>query len=198
MSTTTTDTTPRVWIGSLAAYNAGDLLGDWFEAIDCPTDATEWVTQMIARGQIPAGDDWYLTALIQRHEEIWVFDHDNFLGLLKGECSPSEAQRLAQLLDDVQDDQRAAFGAWVGEGNEPDTFEDHFHGVHESFRDYLNDFVPDVPDERPPSWDHEACARHDAAEFFRRYFDWAAYVREMEHEYTVIRLGTDQYAVFSA
>lgn len=30
---TTTDTTPRVWIGCLACYNSGRLVGDWHDAI---------------------------------------------------------------------------------------------------------------------------------------------------------------------
>lgn len=30
---TTTDTTPRVWIGCLACYNTGRLVGDWHDAI---------------------------------------------------------------------------------------------------------------------------------------------------------------------
>ena len=35
MTTTppTTDTTPRVWIGCLACYNEGRLVGDWYDAI---------------------------------------------------------------------------------------------------------------------------------------------------------------------
>ena len=36
--TTEIENTPRVWIGSLAAYNAGFLTGDWFD-IDPNLDA---------------------------------------------------------------------------------------------------------------------------------------------------------------
>ncbi|WP_144882177.1 antirestriction protein ArdA [Microbacterium paraoxydans] len=28
------DTTPRIWVGCLAHYNAGRRVGEWFDAID--------------------------------------------------------------------------------------------------------------------------------------------------------------------
>ena len=34
ITTPTTDTTPRAWIGCLACYNEGRLVGDWYDAIN--------------------------------------------------------------------------------------------------------------------------------------------------------------------
>lgn len=31
---TAEDTTPRIWVGCLAHYNAGRLVGEWFDAVD--------------------------------------------------------------------------------------------------------------------------------------------------------------------
>lgn len=33
MATTAISTTPRAWIGCLACYNEGRLVGDWFDAV---------------------------------------------------------------------------------------------------------------------------------------------------------------------
>lgn len=49
MTTTSTDTTPRVWVGCLACYNAGRLVGDWHDA----SDADE-VTYSCSRPPLPA------------------------------------------------------------------------------------------------------------------------------------------------
>ncbi len=32
----------RVWVGCLACYNAGTLVGSWFAADECPTDEAEF------------------------------------------------------------------------------------------------------------------------------------------------------------
>ena len=44
-----TDTTPRVWIGCLACYNAGSLVGDWFDAATADEVTTYDVHEAIAR-----------------------------------------------------------------------------------------------------------------------------------------------------
>lgn len=196
-----TDTTPRVWIGSLAAYNEGDLLGDWFDAIDAPLTPEEWVDAMIERRHlmtaVTATPD-HRAALARQHEEIWVFDHENFLGLLKGECSPSTAQELAQQLEDQPDDRREAFAAWVGDGNDASTFDDHFEGIYETFRDYLYETVPSSEQfEQPSRWDTGARALHETLQFFERYFDWDAYERDAHGDYSTYRVS-DGVAVFSS
>ena len=79
-TTTTTDYTPRAWVGCLACYNAGNLVGEWLDA-----DSLE--------------DPDTLEAICTRpdHEELWCMDLDNIPG---GECSPAEAARLARALTD--------------------------------------------------------------------------------------------------
>lgn len=99
---TTTDT-PRVWIGCLACYNAGTLAGEWFDAIDCPTEMTgegeeSWQGRINER-VVHVHPDHYRDG----HEELWVMDHDGFRGALKGECSPATAQELAEALESLDD-----------------------------------------------------------------------------------------------
>jgi hypothetical protein len=77
MTTATETETPKVWIGCLACYNGGTLRGEWVEGIE-------------ASDFVPCKDF--------SHEEFWVMDHENYLGALKGECSPHEAQKIAEEL----------------------------------------------------------------------------------------------------
>lgn len=67
---TTTDTTPRVWIGCLACYNAGRLVGDWHDASDA-----EEVSTADVHGRASS------------HEELWCFDIENIP--VRREMSPS-------------------------------------------------------------------------------------------------------------
>lgn len=83
--TGTRQDTPSVWIGCLACYNDGRLNGKWVDGEDA-LDLT------------PEGLHGFPT----NHEELWVMDHENYGGLLKGECSPSEAQELAETVARVQ------------------------------------------------------------------------------------------------
>lgn len=80
MNTMTTDS-PRAWVGCLACYNDGRLVGDWLDA-----DGLE--------------DSDTLEAICPRpdHEELWVMDHENLIG---GEMSPAEAARQARALEDL-------------------------------------------------------------------------------------------------
>ncbi|GAA2238528.1 hypothetical protein GCM10010401_08480 [Rarobacter faecitabidus] len=65
MTTTTpaTETTPSAWIGCLACYNAGRLVGDWFDAI-----SADEVTTYDIHGAHSRADS---------HDELWVMDHEN-------------------------------------------------------------------------------------------------------------------------
>jgi antirestriction protein len=78
--TTTTDS-PRAWVGCLACYNDGRLIGEWLDADGLEDEAT-------------------LDAICQRpdHEELWVMDHENLIG---GEMSPLEAAVQARALEDL-------------------------------------------------------------------------------------------------
>ena len=70
----TTETTPRVWIGDLAAYNAGHLHGEWVDA----TDAEELHE---------AGRRIIASSPADFPEELFIADHEGF-GDLIGEYTP--------------------------------------------------------------------------------------------------------------
>lgn len=127
----TTTEEPRAWVGCLACYNDGRLVGEW-------VDGSE------------AGD--CVPCRRFGHEEWWVFDHEGYAGTLTGECSPVEAQRVAETLEALPDYvDRGAFAAWVSEcGGDLDGVD----GFEESYRgawDDLGAFALELFEDTSPS-----------------------------------------------
>ena len=88
----------RVWVGCLACYNDGRLVGEWVDAVD-------------AADHVPcerAG-----------HEEWWCFDTEGLPGL--GECSPSEAAQYAGAVTGCVEGTDAPYAAVFA-------YLDNFHG----------------------------------------------------------------------
>ena len=73
---TATDETPRVWIGCLAHYNEGYLIGDWFDAVGADE---------VSLADVHRGSGRPYAAC----EELWCFDLE--LIPVDGEMSPHEA-----------------------------------------------------------------------------------------------------------
>jgi len=126
--------TPQVWVGCLACYNAGDLVGQWVDA----TEAGEFVP--CTRSEFGA-----------QHEEFWVMDYQGFGGFLKGECSPVEAQAIAEKMAEIPDyvpvEAVAAFLDNTGEHIDElrmDNFEDAYCGVWDSEVDYAQNLAEEL------------------------------------------------------
>lgn len=133
---TTTTGAPQVWVGCLACYNAGNLVGQWIDA-----DEAGDLTPEELHGRPTS------------HEELWVFDFQDFHGFLDGECSPMEAQRIAERMTEAEEDgiDLDALGAYLShvggtfdEDYDFDDFRDHFHGEFESVEDYARSFADDI------------------------------------------------------
>lgn len=110
----------RVWVACLACYNAGRLIGDWFDAADAPGDMAEWREAMTANAETDTTTDlrWLRDHDIDAHEELWCLDTEGFAALgITGEMSPVTAREIAEAVEDLDDDDAAAFGAWYGESS---------------------------------------------------------------------------------
>lgn len=173
----------RVWIGCLACYNEGRLIGHWFDA-DEASEVT--VGQVHKAGgyrpfdtglRTPDAARWSPEGVepddLSNHEELWCFDHDEFGGLLDGECSPSEATRIAELVSDLDDIEREALAAYrQHEGDSLDSdaierFRDAFAGGHDSERDFAEELADDLG------------ALNPDAGWPARYIDWDAAARDL-------------------
>lgn len=154
---------PSVWIGCLACYTSGRLVGEWCEAEDL--------------GDITPDD---LHGTPTHHEELWCFDHEGF-PTGTSEISPRTASLWGELYSEVGQEQWGALKAWVEDGacvidsdGLPDrsSFEERYRGCWSSFRDYLNEEIELLQQD----WPDEAV----------RYFDDEAYERDAMYDYTVL------------
>ncbi|QXE37142.1 antirestriction protein ArdA [Streptomyces sp. GMY02] len=134
MITLTRIDTPRAWIGCLACYNAGRLTGEWYDA-----DTADLVTPADLHG----GET--------EHEELWVMDHEGFLGAISGECSPDYAAEVADALAGLRDDEAEAFAVWLSELGADidrlhwvDQFRDEYRGFHQSEAHYAQEWAEET------------------------------------------------------
>ena len=140
---------PKAWIGCLGCYNAGALVGAWVDGIEAdeyePHDAL-LIEGMSPWSQRPACGN-------VKSEERWVFDFEDFGGLLSGECSPSEATRIAEVIDRIEAESYpveavAAWRDYVGKDyadlDNLDDFAEAYRGEWQSEENYAETLAEDI------------------------------------------------------
>lgn len=125
---------PRIWVGSLADYNAGVLHGRWIDAARDPDEILDDVTWMLVSSPTnPRAEEW------------GIFDGADFAGLSLDEYESVETvSRLARGL--VM--HGAAFAAWAElagrEAEALDRFETAFLGRFDSVAAYAEHLCDDL------------------------------------------------------
>lgn len=160
MNTTTTETTPRAWVGCLGCYNGGALVGKWLDGENCADLQAAGLTDSDER------------CLRCGAEEFWVMDHENYSGVLEGECSPQEAQDKAELLSTVDDNEREILIAWLGNGMgfDLDAMREAYIGEFSTDRDMAEEYA-------------ENCdLLSTIPENLRYYFDFNSYARDLMND----------------
>ncbi|MFJ7619794.1 antirestriction protein ArdA [Rhodococcus erythropolis] len=178
-ATTRTDHTPRAWLGSLAAYNAGHLIGDWYPASEV-ADVT--VADLHRGTDVPYTDD----------DELWIFDHESIP--VSGEMDPMTAAAWGALYDEVGDAAWPALcayvrsGSYVAQGDSDlpvvSAFEDAYAGEWESFEDYAHQLAEDAE------------VFSNVPEELRTYIDMRAWARDIEADYSTETTGHGGVFVF--
>lgn len=175
---TRTTTEMRVWVGCLACYNAGRLVGHWVDADEAGDETSASIhAELIENGLMGYTEHYGPDVAVDRdgpHEELWVFDHEGFGDALTGECSPYEAQRIAEKLAEVPDHipqaAAAAFlsnhGYSVSEVDWSD-LEDSFQGEWDDLGHYAEEFCNDAGYEIKEGWPYS-------------YIDWDRAGRDLE------------------
>ena len=162
------DIEARAWIGCLACYNHGDLVGDWYAS----TEAAD-----VTAAGLYAGSD--IDFIERGCEELWVFDHE-FIPE-RGEMDPQRAAAWGERIAEIPAWQRPAFLAWTRTGmhvvDSDDLpivadFTERYCGEWAIFREYADDHVD------------ETGILDGASETARRYFDYDAYADDLIHDFT--------------
>ena len=172
MTTTSsaTDTTPRVWIVCLAHYNAGRLVGEWFDAATADEATLADVHEDSGLGYAEC-------------EELWVVDHENLP--IRGEMDPLAAAEWGRVYTEVGPEYWPALCTWVESGNyvaegtgldalpSISDFEERYCGAWDTFAVYAENLADDIG------------LLADVPEEIARYFDWSAWTRDLAFDYRV-------------
>ena len=167
MSTSTSTPVVQAWVGCLSCYNNGHLVGRWVDAIDADT---------VTIADLHRGRE--KRPYMRFCEELWCLDHEL---PERGELSPARATAWGERLAEIDEHLVPAFLAWVSTGThvvDADDlpviadFEERYCGHWDNFREYADEQIDalgvlaGVDDE------------------VRRYFDRAAYARDLGMSYT--------------
>ena len=161
-----------VWIGCLACYGEGRLVGDWWKAGEAGDVTSE---------QVHAASQGEAERMIADHEELWIMDVDNAPHpSLAREMSPTEAQKIADALDELDSEgiEVAPFFAYVDHLSEDWTdwhvreqFQESYAGEWDSREDFAQNLADEIgfaPEGWPASYiDWETATR----DLFMDYFD---------------------------
>lgn len=155
---------PLVWVGCLACYNSGHLVGEWTAA----ADAADLTPEELHRHPTS-------------HEELWCFDLTGFPNGT-GEMSPSAAAPWGELFEQLGEHQWDALLAWVESGcyvaDADDLpcvsdFEERYCGCWGSESDYAAHLAEELG-----VWD-------EIPEHLHSYFDIDAWWRDERYDYTI-------------
>ncbi len=165
-------TRPRIWVGCLAAYNAGHLHGRWIDVTDTD-DIWETVRAMLADSPEANAGEWS------------IFDYEGFDGAEVSESAGFD--RVCVLADYIGEHGELGgkllehFGQDLDEAHA--AFED-YAGEHKNLGDFATDFTEETGTEIPES--------------LALYIDYDAMGRDMElgGDIYTVETGFEQVHIF--
>ena len=152
----TANTYPRAWIGSIAAYNAGQLHGRWVD-LDCEVAFEEACSEILSSSPV-------------KGEELWAYDTEDLP--ISGERSPADALRLGLIVEGCPDYPAEAIAHALDHlPADADAhavnrhLEDAFAGTWESAAEFAEDLV---------------CQTSEIPDHLAHYIDWEKYARDLD------------------
>jgi antirestriction protein len=106
-----------------------------------------------------------------------VFDHEGMLGLIEGECSPSEAAEAAATVEEIEEqgidlEAAAAFISDRGHWDKSE-FEDSYAGEFDTMEEFAQDYA------------EQTGAINSELKWPHNCIDWSHAARELEHSFTI-------------
>ena len=167
----------KIFVGSLGAYNNGEIVGDWLEpsSFDSYESFIEKIENLCNVDKY--GDEW----MIQ--------DYDGLPSEIGEYPDLIEVYDLCHALKDIDDDTAEAYLEYMRDCFEIDTngllnAESNFVGIYDSFREYADDIADEMLNVRDN-------------DFLMNYFDYQSFARDLEYDYTVVHISGYQIAIFN-
>ena len=176
MSTENDESSIRIYVACLAAYNNGKLHGTWINADQEPEDILTEINKMLSESPEPGAEEW------------GIFDHEGFCGVSISEYESLETvSALARYIDE-HGKLGAALYEYAGTIDAAKkTMEECYQGEFESMRDWAEDLLD------------QSGQLDSLPENLRYYFDYESFARdcELSGEIFTIEIGGKVH-VFSA
>jgi antirestriction protein len=166
-----------VWIGCLAAYNAGKLHGEWVDAIDVD-ELFAGTARVLKSSPEPLAEEWF------------VADYDGFGDLPSRLGEWPDFVLLAEIGAAIEEHGDAVI-AYVGycEGDLAN-FEEAYQGEWESEKHYAYEWADEIGLFKAPPC--RVCGHReddDGDSIAERYFDWDSYTRDLFNQFTSVDVG---------
>lgn len=204
----------KIYVACLASYNNGVLYGRHIDVDGKDADDIQAEIAAMLRGsrfpnvmvkhpetgeQVPSAEEWMI------HD----YDDDTGCGFSEHFGETSSIKPILELYEAWQEaddeDNGAAFAAWVRQRGRDDDcsysrFQEQYRGTYDSFRDYADEQADEAIACHTPSlaegYGYSKQAKSAAIEFFERYFDYEQFARDLEQDYTAVRLPDGNVAIF--
>ncbi len=146
-----TQTTPRIYVACLAAYNNGYLHGQWIEANQDKDDIYSEIQKMLSKSPIPNSEEWA------------IHDYEGFMGLRLSESEDiATVAEIAVMLEE-HGEAWAKFAEYEGvEYATLERFEEAYAGQWDSEEDFAEDLANEtmeIPKHLEYYIDYEKLAR---------------------------------------
>ncbi len=155
MSHSTTQLSPRIYVACLAAYNRGQLHGEWIDANQESEAVFDEVRQMLADSPVPGAEEWA------------IHDYEDFGGLRLSEYE--DLERVAELAP-LLAEHGPAFGAYANHVGldfaTAEGFEEAYCGQWDSEERYAEKVFDEL-------------YAHDIPENLRCYIDYDVFARDL-------------------
>ncbi len=172
--TNVSDSTPRIYVACLAAYNNGYLHGVWIDADQDADEIRDAIAAMLARSPI------------ERSEEYAIHDYEGFEGVTISEYAGIDSvARMAAFIAEHGTLGAGLLEQFSGDMDQAEsTLEDCYHGQFTSLADYMEELTTETV---------------TSPEALRYYVDWEGMARdaEMSGDLFTIETAHGEVHVFS-
>jgi antirestriction protein len=171
-----TEDTPKIYVASLADYNAGSLRGEWLN-LDDYASADELLAAIGA--MLKNLDAEHGLEYGQPREEWAVHDYEGFPERFYSEYMGfARVYEWLELTADMSDERKEALEIFVNNGHDADSFDNYYLGYHGGEAAYDDD---KTAQEFVETMFWESHTKEEIPTSVRNYIDFAAMARDQTY-----------------